>query len=260
MSSNQSSFFTNYVAGMTQATLVTIVGYPFDLVKSRTQAKIYQSATKCAIDILQNKGFIGLYRGVSAPWISHLIKRPLQFPLTEYLKNRNFGNNYVIGFVSGVIGPVFGTPLQLIKVQMQTNNSGGMISFIQKRMREQGIIGFYRGFLPTLIKDCVFAASFVGNYYTFRDYLGTDRWWKNFLSGSVAHCITWSLFIPIDFIKTNIQKSNQSIGIAQVISVNYQKYGLKVFWRGLGAACVRTIPVSGIAMTGYEFIRTHLTK
>lgn len=248
----------NALAGGVQATLVTIVGYPFDLVKTRMQAGKYVNSIDCLKKTILKEGFLGIYRGASMPWLSHLVKRPLQFPLAEYMKDNNWSNNYMIGGVSAVTGTIFGTPLQVVKVSIQTSSgqvNKNALSYIRDNFQRNGVVGFYRGFFPTLMKDSVFGASFVGNYYTFRDYLGTDRWYKNFVSGASAHCLTWCLFIPIDYVKTAIQRSETKITISQVVNQTIKSKGVFAFWKGVGPACLRTIPVSGIAMTGYEYVR-----
>jgi hypothetical protein len=59
-------------------------------------------------------------------------------------------------------------------------------------------------------------------------------------------------------VKTTIQRSSKPITIKEVISETIQKDGPRAFWRGVHPACLRTIPVSGIAMTGYELVRKWL--
>lgn len=117
--------------------------------------------------------------------------------------------------MTGPIGAVFGTPLQVIKVGMQTSGSNqykNSWSFAKHHYRKHGgVSGFYRGLVPTMAKDCLFGASFVGHYYTLRDFWGTDKWYKNFASGAIAHCATWGLLIPIDYVKTTIQKSRYGL-------------------------------------------------
>lgn len=265
----------NLLAGMTQATLVTITGYPFDLVKAKMQAKRkvpYRNALDCVTQVVKQNGVTGLYRGSAMPWISHMIKRPAQFPISEYLKTRyapsesegwrRTTNNYLIGGISGLIGPIFGTPLQVIKVGMQTSQtSENSFAYGRSLLQERGVAGFYRGFIPTVIKDSVFGGSFVGTYYTLRDGIGTDSWAKNFFNGAAAHCITWYLFIPIDYVKTNIQRASRGDTkptIREVVLEGYRRGGWRIFWKGVVPACVRTIPVSGVAMTGYEMVRQAL--
>jgi solute carrier family 25 carnitine/acylcarnitine transporter 20/29 len=259
-----------------QATLVTVTGYPFDLIKARLQSGLYKNSIDCLVQTCKHEGIKGLYRGSLMPWISHMLKRPIQYPISEYLKtktdqtgNNNIYYNYLIGAGTGLLGPIFGTPLQVVKIAMQTsqvsNNNSDAVSirnsleYVKYNYKTYGIKGFYRGFIPTLLKDSIFGMSFIGSYYTFRDYVGTDKWYKNFFNGAAAHCLTWYFFIPIDYIKTNIQKTETKIKIIDVIKTSYKNHGIFVFWKGVIPACLRTIPVSGIAMMGYEFVRKLLT-
>ena len=98
--------------GVSHALTVTIVGYPFDTIKTRLQDdKKYKGSIDCLKKILKNEGTCGLYRGMSSPMISHLLKRPYQFPIFDYLKNEVELNNYTAGAISGISGSIFGTLL-----------------------------------------------------------------------------------------------------------------------------------------------------
>ncbi len=68
------------------------------------------------------------------------------------------------------------------------------------------------------------------------------------------------ILIPIDFVKTNIQRSSKPITIREVIKTTLKRDGPRAFWKGVLPACARTIPVSGIAMTGYEYVRAQLSN
>ena len=101
----------NMLAAITQATLVTAVGYPFDLVKTKLQADKNTTPIKCLRDIINKGGFRNLYRGSAMPWISHMTKRPIQYPLSEFLKAKLKSNgyespycNYMVGGIAGVYG------------------------------------------------------------------------------------------------------------------------------------------------------------
>jgi len=267
MEKNNNNYLKIFAAGATQATLVTAVGYPFDLIKTKMQTGNYNTSFQCVKHTLEHNGIRGLYRGATAPWISHLIKRPYQYPVGEYLKTlpeSGIIHNYMIGGILGASGAIVGTPLQVIKVGMQTtqNNSNHIYkttrSFLRNIIKTQGLKGMYRGFAPTVIKDTLFGASFQGHYYTIRDTVGADRGIKTFLSGAIAHCTTWFVFIPIDNIKTIVQKpsaTNTKLTIEDAVYFTYQNHGFKGFWRGVVPACIRTVPVSGVAMIGYEFVR-----
>ena len=263
----------NGAAGATQATLVTATGYPLDLIKVIQQDTGGGQLANIK-HVWKKSGIRGFYRGSAMPWISHMLKRPIQYPISEWMKakaksiragNTRFSmlDNYAIGFANGIVGPIFGTPLQVVKISMQTNtaaSAGTSWQYIVSNWRRNGIRGFYRGFFPTMAKDCMFGSAFLGTYYTLRDITGSNVWYKNALNGSTAHCLTWMLLIPIDYVKTNVQSSEKKRRVIEVIRAGYREGGLRIFWRGVVPACLRTIPVSGCAMIGYETVRSTLTE
>jgi len=271
----------NLLAGCTQASLVTLVGYPFDLVKGRMQTGKYSSTMNCVSYTVRKEGLVSLYRGGTAPWLSHILKRPIQYPIAEWMKeetngtsnlNKTMGtaisplaSNYVIGGVTGAIGPILGTPMQVVKMGMQTTSRGEYttLKYVQHIFQSKGVAGFYRGFLPTMAKDSLFGASFLGHYYTLRDYFESNnvpipKWCATFISGATAHCATWLILIPIDNIKSKVQKANETRSPMTILSNTLRTDGVRSLWRGVLPACMRTIPVSGIAMVGYEGIREYL--
>lgn len=260
-------WWVNAVSGAVQATVVTAVGYPFDFVKARMQTKNHRSSWRCILDVFRHEGSLAFYRGSAMPWVSHMFKRPIQYPVSEWMKARlsetgmsGYGYNYLIGGSTGLIGPFFGTPLQVVKVGVQTSATGNTLDYIEQTWSRFGLKGFYRGFLTTCWKDFIFGASFVGNYYTFRDIFGCSEWYQNFFNGAAAHCITWFLFMPIDWVKTHIQRSEEKLTIRRALMNGYKTGGVTIFWRGVIPACARTIPVSGAGMVGFEWVRQGLSE
>lgn len=247
--------------GLANATATTIVGYPLDTLKVKMQSGMYTNYTTCIKDIYVNKGFFGFYKGSLMPWISHGLKRPIQYAIAERAKeNEVFGtgtkSNYITGIFQGGMGTILGNPLQVVKIRAQTNKLTTMQN-VSHIWNNKGFFGFYRGFLPTLLKDSLFGMGFLGNYYTLRDRYGSQSPRQNFINGAVSHCITWAIFIPVDTIKTNVQRTEGG-GVLVVIKEIHGKYGITGFWRGLIPACIRTIPISGCAMLSYEGVRNML--
>lgn len=260
--------YNDFLAGVVQASLATAIGYPFEIVKSRMQSNMYpQGVTSwgCFQRTVAEDGLRSLYRGGSLPLISHMIKRPVQFMISEHVKKKRPNDapltNYLIGGATGVFGPIFGTPLQVVKISSQTSmraEHGRLRELAQQIWTDRGVRGFYRGLVPNLAKDSLFGMSFIGTYYTLRDLWGNDRWYKNFASGSLAHSFTWLVLIPIDHVKTNMQKLDGHSSVVAAIRHVVVKEGIIGLWRGVVPACVRAIPVSGVALTGYEMVRNNL--
>lgn len=274
----RNQFIANLVAGATHATLSTLSGYPFDFVKGRTQAQphLYKSSFDCMNKSYKSGGILTFYKGSLSPWINHMIKRPIQFSIAEpakiYLTNKLDGKtntcyiNYIVGASTGIVGPLYGTPLQVVKVSMQTTTNPEIknsFQLIKHILKTDGFIGFYRGFNPTVMKDIVYSGSFLGTYLSLRDYFGCDIWWKNSMNGILAHCFTWCVFMPFDYIKTNSQKyldvGEKKLSIYEIVKRGYNIHGITGFWRGIIPACSRAVAISGVSLAGYEKVRQLVT-
>ena len=240
------------------------------------------SPQKAVIGIIKNEGVSNFYKGGLISLLSHVSKRPLQFSLGEYLKKEKYldgtglAKNFIIGVSSGIIISPIATPFQVLKIRKQTNVSKeSMCKDFLYIYKNNGISGIYRGMFPTVMRDCLFSAGLMGFYYSLRDIFGSGiKQVKiydqvvpillDFINGSFSYCFTWSLLMPLDFIKTTVQKSDQKSEvknkISDIIITNYKQNGISVFWRGLLPTCIKTFPVSGIAMTGYEYTRKILEK
>lgn len=278
---NNHELFVNGMAGLANATVVTIVGHPVDTTKVYMQSYNYRSSFHCILDIYKRNGIGGFYRGALMPFVSHTVKRPIQYTILEEAKKyidehyhgiydkintkdqklsfQKYGTNWLIGFVQAPIGSILGTPIQVLKIRTQTNPENLCHNF-KSIIKNDGFKGFYRGFLATIAKDSLFGGFFIGNYYTMRDLYGSENRVQNFINGGVSHLFNWFLLIPIDHIKTNIQNKKGKTSIKTVIRNGMQKHGIRGFWRGVIPACIRTVPVSGFAMMAYEEVRNQLQK
>ena len=254
-------YLRNGLAGLTNSSLVLLVGYPFDILQITLQNQKLFYKTKSTWNgfqyLYQNNGLKGFYRGASIPFIGFSIIRPLQFNLMEILKNKYQSTpltNFGVGFLSGGLFTIINNPIQVLKIKTQTNYLSPTTN-IKSIWKNEGIKGFYRGLGPTFLVDTFFSGIYVGIYYTLRDYNKGDSIWKSFINGSIAHCAGWISLMPIDYVKTNLQNRSETINVIDILKKGYQSHGFTGFWRGIISACSRGILISGVSMAGYEFVR-----
>lgn len=261
--------FVNYkmilqlLPGAAQGLVMTIVGHPLDTVKTRMQSNMFNKGMiNCIVSTVKNEGFLGLYRGMMAPLISHVAKRSYQFPVFNYFKDKGT-NPYLAGLIAGASSTFVGAPFQVIKVNSQTTTSKkyhSSLDFTKQNYKRNGLIGFFKGFRITMIKDSVFGSVFLGNYTFFVNLQFIKKMTSigNFIAGGLAHSITWVIFIPIDHIKTEIQQINSSKTITSIIKETIMSGRCKTLWKGVGPAVLRIFPVSGIGMVVYELVYKYL--
>lgn len=249
------------VPGVVQATVITAVGFPFDTIKARMQTGMYPGGSiACLRATLEREGPLALYRGASTPLASHLLKRSYQFPLFDHLTEKCHWNSFVAGLVSGGTGSLLGTPFQVIKINAQTSTRDqhrNAFTFMWQRVMDKGFFSLWQGLSASLAKDSTFGCVFMGSYDLLRKRLvGNDTHAKKFVNGAMAHVITWGLLMPVDFVKTGVQRSEVPISPVSFTRQMLQTHGVLHFWKGSVPACIRAVPVSGFGMLAYEVTKS----
>ena len=237
-----------------QASVVTVIGYPLD-----TLTKLQQTHRLGLVATLRNTRLRHLYHGVAVPFVSHIVKRGTQLPVGEALRRharqRGWGvaSNYAIGAATGCSMCLVGTPLQVLKVGMQTHaNDMSYLRFTRALVAAEGVRGLYRGLAATAAKDTLLGGSFVGHYFTLRE-CGVHP----FAAGALAHAAAWAMCMPLDFAKTLAQNGEDALAgrPAPALMHVLRTTPLRTLWIGLAPTLARNVVVSGFGMTAYERTR-----
>ena len=121
--------------------------------------------------------------------------------------------------------------------------------------REHGIMGLYRGFAGTTLKQASATAFRMGTYNILKDFEKSRKIEQstatNFVNGSVAGLITTYATQPFDTIKTRSQSAVGASTIHAFKSI-LSDDGVRGFWRGTTMRLGRTIFSGGILFTVYE--------
>ncbi|KAI9255015.1 mitochondrial carrier domain-containing protein [Helicostylum pulchrum] len=184
------------------------------------------------------------------------------------------------GAIAGSIVSFILTPVELIKCKLQvqhinkTTSFKGPLDLIQHTYRTQGMSAFYRGFLPTFIRETGASAFWFGAYeYTCLQLIQhrqktSDRLVsKNDLTapelmlGGAMGGIAYNLsFFPIDVIKSRMQieASGQFKSFWQITNEIYKGAGIKGFYRGCGMTAAKSAPANAIIFMTYELMTRYL--
>ncbi|KIX01750.1 uncharacterized protein Z518_09477 [Rhinocladiella mackenziei CBS 650.93] len=252
---------------------------------------------------------VSLYRGLSAPLVgaaietsslffSYRIAQDIVVAATPSLTAQRNPNNDKVelpipalvgcGAASGAFTSLLLTPIELIKCKMQvsrtpshlaselgcTNTSPpGPIELIRTVFRAQGLLGFWRGQLGTLIRETGGSAAWFGSYEGVKVlFLKTDpslsqiadvKVWQQMFAGAAAGMSYNFVFYPADTIKSRMQTSaTEAAGIkkSSFLSTGHELWreqGLKGFYRGCGITVVRSAPSSAIIFSIYEALRRY---
>jgi len=249
---------TKLLPGVAHAVTSIMVGYPFDLVKTRLQTGMYSNSMEC-IRATYKDGWFSFYRGCSMPLTSLVLKRPLEFLIFENISKAS-GSHFVGGFCAGAFGTILGCPFSVVKIKSQNARDLTVGSIIRGIYREAGPKGFFKGLTASFLMGSPSAGLYLGFYGTMRDKIFPTAWYTPMIAGGLASIMMWSIMIPVDTVKTIIQASWGGVGerggsIIHVVKEIYAKYGIRGFWTGYVPAIMRTVPVSGFSMAAYEIVK-----
>ena len=169
-----------WISGAVAGFTASFVEGPVDLVKSKMQIQYkgrggVRDTFRTAYDIVKSYGVRGIYQGLGATMIRNVPANSLYFAVYQYLRRkwtteRTLSDGRVVKYVSplatltagGLGGIVYWTlcyPMDVNKSKMQTEPSDKSLRRFRNSihcsltiLKENGWRGFWRGYLPCLIR------------------------------------------------------------------------------------------------------------
>lgn len=257
--------------------------YPMEFVKTRVQLRNRQGVPsptnpfRIVGQVIQQEGVGALYKGCSALIIGSIAKDGVRFLCFDTIKHAladpetgtlSPGRNLLSGMATGVVASVTCvTPTERIKTALIDDARGekrfrGPFNATKLIWQEHGILGLYRGFAGTTLKQAGATGFRMGTYNILKDYekkhgisQGTAT---NFANGAVAGTVTTLATQPFDVIKTRSQSSHGASTVDAVKSVLIDE-GIRGFWRGTVMRLGRTVVAGGILFTTAENVAKMIT-
>ncbi|CAL9751703.1 unnamed protein product [Musa acuminata subsp. burmannicoides] len=180
------------IAGAVSQTVI----YPMDLVKTRLQTyaceagKVPNLATLTR-DIWVHEGPRAFYRGIVPSLLGIIPFAGIDLAAYETLKDMS--RTYILknsdpgplmqlgcGTISSALGATCVYPLQVIRTRMQaqrtnpSNNYYGMSDVFWRTLKNEGLLGFYKGIIPNLLKVVPAAGITYLVYETMKKSLSLD--------------------------------------------------------------------------------------
>lgn len=264
------------------------VEYPFDTIKVRLQSssQLNKFSTFQTIKYTYvNEGLIkGFYTGIKAPLLGACLENAILFSsynaalkfITTNSNTIGDSNNEkdlplkykcLSGGFSGFMASFILTPIELVKCQLQVSNlvnnyqNHGYNSTIKQIIKNDGIIGFWKGLSSTLLREVNGTAIWFGTYeaaglYLLKTNINEDL--GLLLSGATAGLVFNVTTFPIDTIKSNIQTNdilnkNNKANFFNTI----KRLGFKNLYNGLGITVIRCIPANAVIFYCYELLKRH---
>jgi len=250
-------------AGVSAGFTGTLFGHPLDLIKVRLQARSeYKGTIDCLNKTFKHDGVRGMFRGISSPLFGLTVLNAITFGAynkfnkmqeTLLMKLRTDGftqlptltfyNHFISGGGVGVLCSVFSCPFEVIKVRMQLDGRrvqrseknaspvhvyerkySGFFDCGKKIWKAEGFRGYYSGYIPTIIRDVSFCATYFAAYEVMKKYLILQPIFNKpdpitnivpfspipiIISGGLSGAIAWIVSFPLDVVKTTMQDVNK---------------------------------------------------
>jgi hypothetical protein len=241
------------VAGVVESLFV----YPIDTLKVLKQSNQYFGMKSILINDPKS-----LYKGFT-PFTSQMfLKYFLRFTVFEIFKstNDNVLENFRAGACAGFTESFFITPFELIKTQLQTSKKHNPTTVIKELLQDKGILGLYKGFASTCMRQSINQGINFSLYYKLRkEYINEKEKPSNLKICSIvlfSSSLGPILTSPIDTIKTRFMNPNYKYkSIKEAIVDIKTKDGIKGFYKGL---VLRILRVSGGQMITFMVIENLL--
>ncbi|EQC34211.1 hypothetical protein SDRG_08414 [Saprolegnia diclina VS20] len=279
-----------YVIGPSVFVFVRAAVYPSNLVKTRLQVQsrskpLYTGTIDAFRKIVQQEGFLGLYKGFGASLLNIFIGN-LYISVYEFTHKLAMENvtetpsvaNFISGATASIINQTVIVPLDIVSQRMMIDGQGGpsvdqsksrkraqgLISIGRDIYRQQGLRGFYKGYIPSICTYAPSSALWWGcygvvwpHYYRWLN-LDIDPMWRQSIAqaigGGTAGVITAVVTNPMDVIRTRTQIHTQ-FGAVDTFKYLIQRDGIPGLWTGALARVMAMGPSGVLVITAYELVK-----
>lgn len=198
---------TPFISGALAGAAATLASYPFDLLRTTLAAqgepKVYAGMGDAARKLVKTKGVQGLYRGIGVTFLEIIPYAALQFGLYDAfntasdtfrrrlsadgeIEQRTTTQAFLCGLAAGTLSKLGTHPLDVVKKRFQVaglqrstrygervtlSTAASLQRCIQEIARKEGLAGFYKGTLPSLLKAAPSAAVTFACYDFFLRFL-----------------------------------------------------------------------------------------
>ncbi len=234
---NYAKFAMGGMAGMS----ATLFVQPLDLIKNRMQlsgeggkAKMYNNSFHAATTIIKNEGVAGIYAGLSAGLLRQATyttaRMGIYNSLFDHLSDNNtkpmsFFQKAGLGIFSGGVAAFIGTPTEVALIRLSTDGNlpvserrGYKNAFdaIFRIAKEEKVTALWKGAAPTVIRAMVVNGAQLASYSQAKENLVATKYFQegillHFCASMISGLITTIASMPVDIVKTRVQRSSQKI-------------------------------------------------
>jgi len=284
-------FATDFMMGGVAAAISKTIAAPIERVKLLIQnqdemikqgrlAKPYKGIIDCTMRTYSDEGLYAFWRGNGTNVIRYFPTQALNFAFKDYYKSLfNFkrsegfwiwvGGNVASGAAAGATGSLFVYSLDYARTRLSndaksTKGGGerqfkGLVDVYKKTLATDGVLGLYRGFLPSLGGIIIYRGAYFGAYDTLKPLVLTGALENNFAASFLLGWVVTNgaslIAYPLDTIRrrmmmtsgTGVHYKSTWSAAKQIVA----KEGARSLFKGAGANILRAV-AGGLVLPLYD--------
>uniref|UniRef100_UPI00398F042E solute carrier family 25 member 53-like n=1 Tax=Pristiophorus japonicus TaxID=55135 RepID=UPI00398F042E len=261
--------------GAASSCLATFLTFPVH--KTIFRQQIHGLIIRKAVAQLCQEGLIKLYRGILPPLLAKTIQGTLLFGTYDSLigsmsaESTHLYHRCIAGSLSGIIEALVLTPFERVQNILQDHRKDVKLPNIKIILKEFNSnsfknklqLGYYRGFLPILLRNGTGSAL----YFSFKDPIKNSLLDKGlpsaisaFVSGSFNGMMVCFILYPLSAVIANVQShiGEEKISLRNSIANFWvsRARSLLYIYRGGSLVILRSCITWGITTTIYELLKS----
>jgi hypothetical protein len=223
---------TNENVGILCGIIQIGIGYPFELLKTRSQMHHQYNIFTDMHILYKKKGIRSFYKGCGIPFVISVIINEIQFESYFLMKNKYNDNGVLGGILGGITSGFIMNPFEIMKCHNQNNQK---MIYTNK--------WYMKGLKYTILREIMGCVS----YFSIYEIASNNYNIEPFLSGGLAGICSQMINYKIDQKKTQVQLSYK--GQTKFVSMT-----------GLYLMIIRTFLVNGCIFKMLSILKSENKK
>lgn len=239
--------------------------------------KYFNGTVDAMLKISRVEGVKSLWSGLSPTLVLAVPSTIIYFTTYDQLRDklgkRYPGNETKVALSAGALARIWActivSPLELIRTKMQSQKMAfyQVQKALSTTLKSEGIVGLWKGYTVTLLRDVPFSAIYWAGYENFRPKEYSFQ--QTLLAGAISGTIASSVTLPMDVIKTRLQIelgekmvrgngsniSNNAMKSVAIVKEIIHSEGVKGLFSGLVPRLIKVAPACAIMISSYEYCK-----
>jgi solute carrier family 25, member 38 len=171
--------------------------------------------------------------------------------------------SFTIGIIARVIADVFTYPLSIVKTRIESDiyNYKSTFHAFRDMLKNEGLLTFYKGFYPTLIRDISYSGIHFTIYTEVKRLLVIENENENKMTNTTQYALcalsssVFACFMtqPPDVVRSYMQLNpKECTSMYKTAKLIIAKRGVSGFYAGFLPRSIRRISISILSWTIYE--------